>query len=360
MARNHLVLPWSLLWLAACGESPTGPGPDPDPDPDPEPSALARCADPAVALETRWQVDNLHDPITSIARSGGTVVVASADGALKIWEVAATGASETRPTYGTPIVDRGVPLGAIATAPGAAIATVDTEGQARVWAADGSVLHPPRALTPTAGALAAIDDDLRWLGAGTAEFGGQLALADLAAGTSTPVTSQLWNATRTHLGRGDRWITAGHWYGCHAFEVRDPRDPAVETGYWDSCRGAGGPQLVGWFRDLAVAADGDELVAAGDQFIATFALDGLARGPLATAMPDVVLQRVARLDADRLAITLATRGETSELTWWSLDDLTVRRTVTIPAAVDMTVDPGRGLVITASAGGLLRGHACAE
>lgn len=346
----------SLLPLAIVGCTDA----DPPPDPDAMPSALARCADPAVPLAQRWQVDNLHDPITSIARTGRTVVVATADGALKTWQIAAAGATETRPLYGEPIVDQGVALGALAAGPGAAVVGIDVAGQARVWSADGAELAPSRALVPTAGTLVATDDQLRWLVGGTDAFAGELMIADLATGAIRgPLPTQLWHATAAHLGRGDRWITVGEWYGCPAIDVRDPRTPDVEVGYWDACRGAGATMQTGWFRALAVDAGATSVIAVGDQLLATFALGSIASGPTAIATSDTRFDRVARLDGDGLAITLAQRGDASELTWWSLDDLTVRRTATIPTAVDVAVDAEAGLVIAASRDGLLRGYACA-
>ncbi len=353
------LAPLALAPLALVGC--TDAAPPPPIDPETEPSALAGCADPAVAVAQRWQVDNLHDPITSIARTGRTVVVATSDGAVKTWEIAAAGATETRPLYGEPIVDQGVALGALAAGPGAGIAGVDVEGQGRVWMADGAEVVPARALVPAAGALVAVDDQLRWLVGGTEAFAGDLTIAELATGAIRgPLPTQLWHASAAHLGRGDRWVTVGDWYGCPAIDVRDPRAPEVEVGYWDACRGDGGSMQGGWFHAVAVDAAATTAIAVGDQLVATFALGAVGAGPTATATTDVRIDRVARLDGDGLAITLAQRGDASELTWWSLADLTVRRTETITAAVDIAVDPEAGLVIAASADGLLRGYACAE
>ena len=354
--RSSLTVAVVLAAAGGCvdGEPPTDP-------PLPTPSALARCADPAVALEERWLVDNLHDPITAIARTGRTVVVASADGALKVWQTSAAGAAETRPTYGTPIVDEGTALGAIAAGPDGAIAGVDVDGQARLWRVDGSELAPARAMLPAAGSLVAIDYQRRWMVAGTRDFAGDLTIADLDAGTRVgPVQTILWGVTATHLGGDDRWVSAGHWYGCPALELRDPRAPEAALASWDACRDAVGAQHTGWFRALAVDDTATEALVVGDNLLATFTLASLDDGPTALATTDVRLDRVVRLDGDRLAITLAARGDASELTWWSLDDLTARRTVTIPAAVDLVVDAEAGLLVAASADGLLRGYACGE
>ena len=351
---TSFVLAAGLTLGAACTE---GAGPPGQP-PVGTPSALARCADPAVALTTRWEVDNLHDPITSIARTGTTVVVASADGALKIWETGAGGAAERRPTYGDPIVQAGVALSAIAAGAEATVASVDVEGRARLWSAGGAELRAPMALLAGAGALIAFDEQRRWLVGGTAGFAGELAIADLASGAvHAPVATQLWHATAAQL-TGDRWITAGDWYNCPAIDVRAPSAPDAELAYWDNCRSDTGTDAEGWFRALAVDASGTELLAAGDQLLATFALASVAGGPTAIAATDVRIDRVGRLDGDRLAISFATRGEVSELTWWSLADLTARRTATIAAAVDVAIDPELGLIVAASADGILRGYTC--
>jgi hypothetical protein len=140
---THLVrwlsraLPCVAVVTAACTE----PAPEPPPEPPPlRTSPLAACADPAVALTPRWQVDNLHAPVTAIATSGATLVVGSADGAVKLWHLSTTGAIERRPGYGTPLREAGTTVAALAATADGALAAVDLDGAAAAWRLDGTPL----------------------------------------------------------------------------------------------------------------------------------------------------------------------------------------------------------------------------
>src|SRR5687767_8199779 len=103
----------SLLSLIACGATP-GADDTSDDDPDPDAGALGpgldRCADDGVALEELWSVSNLHGEIVSIAVApDGTVVLGTADGALKQWDVGVDAGDAplegSRPSYGDPLND---------------------------------------------------------------------------------------------------------------------------------------------------------------------------------------------------------------------------------------------------------------
>ena len=349
----------AVLLAAACTESTTTP---PPPPPGPDPSPLARCADPAVALDERWQVDNIHAPITALTSHRGTVVVGSADGAVKLWNLSAAGATAVRPGYGEPLTLTGVAAGALATSPDGAVAAVDVEGGTTAWALDGGELMPRRALLPTAGDLVALADDGATLLAGTAEFAGDLQVLDLLAGTATALPTDLWHVEAARA-TGTRWVTAGEWYGCVGVEIRDALAPATRIAMWDACRGTNGTNVQGRFHALALDAAGTSAVVVGDGLIARFDLADLAAGPVAQTATDLRLDRVVRLDGDNVVVTLGHRGATAELTWWSLDTLQPLRTATlaaIPEIVDLVVEPVTGVAVTAATDGTLRGHVCAE
>lgn len=349
----------AFLLAAACTESTT---PPPPPPPVPDPSPLARCADPAVALDQRWQVDNVHTPITALTSHRGTVVVGSADGAVKLWNLSAAGATAVRPGYGEPLTLEGAAVGALATSPDGAVAAVDVEGGTTAWALDGGELMPRRALLPAAGALVALADDGATLIAGTAEFAGDLSVLDLLAGTATPLPTDLWFVEAARA-TGTRWVTAGEWYGCVGVELRDATAPETRIAMWDACRGTNGTNAQGRFHALALDAAGTSAVVVGDGLIARFDLADLAAGPVAQTATDLRLDRVVRLDGDNVVVTLGHRGAAAELTWWSLDTLQPLRTAAlaaIPETIDLVVEPVTGVAVTAAADGTLRGHVCAE
>ncbi|MBK9034848.1 MAG: hypothetical protein IPL61_26895 [Myxococcales bacterium] len=338
----------------ACTDAAAPPPPPPVP-----PSPLARCADPAVAVTTRWRVDNVHAPITALAGAGASFVIASADGAVKPWHLSAAGATAVRPGYGEPLATSGVATAALTATADGTVAAIDVEGGASTWIVAAGALGPRQALLPAAGVAAALDDDGRWLAGATDSFAGDLTLVELATGARVgPLTTTLWHAAAARLAPGDRWLTVGEWYGCPAIERRDLADPTAAAVAWDTCNGAGGGLAQGWFRSLATDPSGASVVAAGDQLIARFDSDQLAAGPRALATTDVRIDRVLRLDGDGLAVTLAQRGDGAELTWWTLADLRPVRTEPIAAAVDIAIEPTTGVIVAASADGLVRGYAC--
>ena len=358
---THLVrwlsraLPCVAVVTAACTE----PAPEPPPEPPPpRTSPLAACADPAVALTPRWQVDNLHAPVTAIATSGATLVVGSADGAVKLWHLSTTGAIERRPGYGTPLREAGPTVATLAATADGALAAVDQGGAATAWRLDGTPLGgaatavPGRpvgaALAPGGELLAVAGDDLRT----------QLTVVDLTAGTATAATpTWLWHTT-TAAVTTERVVAVGDWYGCPAIETR-PRGDLTANRYWDDCNGAGGALRQGWFRALALTADGRGAIAAGDRLLARFDLDDLTAGPRAVATVDVDLRRVVLLEADGLLVTLGGTGDGTALTWWRLDDLVPVRTEPVEADVDLAVEPTTGVAILVAASGVITGLACA-
>ena len=358
---THLVrwlsraLPCVAVVTAACTE----PAPEPPPEPPPpRTSPLAACADPAVALTPRWQVDNLHAPVTAIATSGATLVVGSADGAVKLWHLSTTGAIERRPGYGTPLREAGTTVAALAATADGALAAVDLDGAAAAWRLDGTPLGGADFAVRSRPLGAALDPSASILAIAAEDPRAQLAVFDVAAGTARPASpTWLWHTT-TAAVTAERVVAVGDWYGCPAIEAR-PRGELTTTFYWDDCNGAGGTNRQGWFRALAVTADGRGAIAAGDRVLARFDLDDLTAGPRAVATVDVDLRRVVILEADGLLVTLGGTGDGTALTWWRLDDLVPVRTEPVEADVDLAVEPTTGVAILVAASGVITGLACA-
>jgi hypothetical protein len=329
----------------------------PDGPPPGTPTALARCADPARPITPAWEVDNIRTPLLALTQLGSTIVVASGDGAVKTWVLDGAG-SPSDPAYGTPFVDDGDVVTALAAGAGA-IAGLDGNGWSRLWSTTGAVLHPPLALTPAAGTYVAVDEHQRWI-AGGSEVSGGPSVANLETGVvDGPLATEMWNVTDAVSGHGGRLVTVGHWYGCPAIEHRDPREPGRVLGYWDGCRGA--LAATGWLRAVALDPYATTAIAVGDGLVMRFDLSNLAAGPVAVA------ETTARLDAvqwsadDEVAITLGTDPDGgSTLTAWTTDDLVARRAIDVPAAIGLSVDRTTGLLITARADGMVRADRCGE
>ena len=349
------ALPSVAILTVACTE------PDPDQPPEPPPprtSPLAACADPAVALTARWQVDNLHAPVTAVATSGATLVVGSADGAVKLWHLSTTGAVERRPGYGTPLREAGPTVATLAATADGALAAVDQGGAAAAWRLDGTPLGGAAAAAPGRAVGAALAPGAALLAIASDDAQTQLTVVDLTAGTATPARpTWLWHTTAAAV-TPQRVVAVGDWYGCPAIETR-PRGDLTATVYWDDCNGTGGAFRTGWFRALALTADGRGAIAAGDRMLARFDLDDLTAGPRAVAPVDVDLRRVVVLEADGLVVTLGGAGDATALTWWRLDDLVAVRTEPVAADVDLAVEPTTGVAILVAASGLITGLACA-
>jgi hypothetical protein len=363
----------AIVLCAACGGGNPDPGDDVvgddvvGDDTPPEPTALARCADPALPIDQAWEVDNIRAPLHAQTQLGSTILVTSADGAVKTWNLPATGGAPSAPGYGTPFVDEGDPVSAVGFTPPSgvdAFVGLDALGRAHVWSPTGAVLAEPVALLPDAlpgtGAFVAIDKDATWI-AGGSSTGTPLAVADLATGEVTPLVTEMWNVAAATIA-GDKLITVGHWYGAAAIEVRDLADPATVLAYWDGAHTADGAFFSGWIRAVAVDAGGTTAITVGDGLYLRFDLANVAAGPTADLMlPDDHFEHLVWSEADDVAIALGPRGETeSALTVFSTLEDRVTRSVPVPAAIGLSADAEAALVVMARADGMVRGVHCGE
>src|SRR5688572_14687825 len=118
-----------LLFAAACGTDGGQDDPPIDPPIDTEPSAIERCLSSGGSLRQLWATSNQHGPVTSIAVGGSTIVLGSADGSVKQWDV-----DGSSPSYGTPFLDdTGVVVDAIAFSSDGQVLGADREGRLSEW-----------------------------------------------------------------------------------------------------------------------------------------------------------------------------------------------------------------------------------
>lgn len=283
--RSLLLCSALLVPAAACGDPAPDAGPDAgDPAADGAPGsavALDRCAEDGVALEVAWNVDNLHpDTVAMTLLPDGTVVLASADGAVKQWSIGTSADAAPlpggRPAYGEPLTDVGTAVRALgASADGARVLGGDAAGALRQWTVSDAGALPARSLgaaplTAVAGVpgggIAVADDS----------FGGAMRVVapDDAGGDGGDVLqTALWGVT-TLLADGDDLFTAGHDYGMAAVERRHAAFPHEPADAWDTLA------TPGWVRALARSTDG-RLAVGGDGYVVVLAADDLAAGPVA-------------------------------------------------------------------------------
>jgi hypothetical protein len=359
MRNLGLILAWTIA-LSGCATDDDPPIDPPPPPPPPQPTALAACADPATPMTTAWQVDNLHAPITAMTRTDRTVVLASEDGFVKTWILPADGgAPSDEPVYGTPLLIEGTRFDAVAAAP-SAIAGIDAGGRAFLWDPAGGALRDPIDMMSSAGTFVAVDEHLRWLVGGTADFAGGLTITALDGGTPQgPLETTLWGAQAAAIGHGGVWAIAGDWYGCPALELRDPRDPATVTAYWDACHWDGPMINSGSLRDVEIDPYATSAIAVGDGVFTRFDLAAIAPGPTTLTQIEARLDDVVWLHGDDLAITLGPGGDgLSSLGVWSLDG-ELLRSETIEASAGLDVDLAAGTILTAGVDGQLSARRCA-
>src|SRR5262249_11299735 len=97
-------------------------------------AGLDRCADGTAPLSLLWSVDNLHGEIVSMSTVApdGTIVLGTADGAVKQWALGTSTATSPlaggRPSYGEPFTESGQPARALALGLGDASVLAGDDG----------------------------------------------------------------------------------------------------------------------------------------------------------------------------------------------------------------------------------------
>jgi hypothetical protein len=349
---SRRLLP-ALLLAAACGapasDDADDDGASPDAGIDPARTSLDACA-PGSSLELLWDVDNLHDDIRAMAIApDGTVVLGTADGAVKQWSLGADPDAAPlpggRPSYGTPFTDAGAVPRALAIAPDGASVVAGTEAVGvHAWslpAADdlGSIAlkgSPITAIAARATGEVVIADD---------SFGGAMRVVSIDGGQLTaPFETTLWGVT-SFATRAKALFVAGHDYGMAAIERRDLTAPELVADVWDTL------EIEGWIRAVAVSRDGAWVATAGDGHVLVLAAADLAAGPVARA--EIASRSIAFTAGGRVAyatdtaVVLAPRA---------LDGEIASVPVTSPVAIG--VDPSGERLVVASTDGHLRAYTC--
>jgi hypothetical protein len=374
--RIRLATPALLLLTAlaaACGGTGDDPGDDvvgddvPGDDEPPPPTSLARCADPAMPIGEAWEVDNIRAPLTELTAIDRTLLLSSEDGAVKTWILpeGGTDGAPTTPHYGTPFVDDGAVMPALAAAgegSDRAFAGLDVNGRAHVWTTAGQSAMEQLDLVTAPGSFVALDGERRWIAGGADLLSGGGFVADLATREVTgPLETLMWNTAAAAFTGDGMLVTVGHNYGCPAIELRDPADPAEAVAYWDGCHWEGEMLNTGWLRAVAVSPDGREAVAVGDGLYARFSLDptALAAGPTAYVLGETQYSHVAWSAGDDLAFALGLESAAeSTIDVWSTATDTLARGTIVPAAVGIALDPASAVLVTARGDGMVRGDRC--
>ena len=337
-----LALVLSFPFVMACGGAA-----DDDDDLPPPTTGLDRC----TGLAPLWDVSNLHGEIVSMTIAGdGTVVLGTADGAVKTWSIGADAGSAPlaggRPSYGDPLTELGAPARALAlgTASGSLLAA-DDGAAIREWtlpeASPGRAVQldgsPSTALVARSATEVIVAD---------ADFAGRMRVVDLDTGVAgAEFATTLWGVSAFE-GAGASFYVVGHNYDMAAVERRTLAEPEAVADLWDP------HTLPGPIAAAAVSADGAWLVTGGEGHVLVFDANDLAAGPVATATvtaADVAITRsgahvAAALDG---RVALFTRDLAAEVA-----------SIEVPSPVAVGIDPSGERLIVASADGRLRAFGC--
>jgi WD40 repeat protein len=358
IASHRLVVPAFVSIVAACGGGPLGGDDLPDAG-ELARDGLDRCADDGVRLELVWSVDNLHDAIVSMAVApDGTVVLGTADGVVKQWDVGVDAGDaprdDGRPGYGSPLSDEpGPAVRALAIGTGGDVVVGgDDDGGLRRWhvpGADliGAVPLDSGSVTAVAAASAGqvvVADD---------RFGGGIRVVDLATGgTGSVFQTALWGVT-TLAVQGDALYTAGHDYGLAAVERRVLAAPVDPVDTWDAFV-VDPASRYGWTHAVAVTRDGAWVAAAGERFVVILAADDLAAGPVTELALDDGAHAIAFTPSGR-HVAFATPAGVSLRT----RDLAVEvAAAELPGVTAVALDPSGDRLLVGAADGRLRAYAC--
>jgi cytochrome c len=313
-------------------------------DPPRNVSALERCVLDGGSLKELWSVSNQHGPVRSIV-AGSLVVLGGADGSVKQWSV-----DGDEPAYGKPFTTAGAPVAAMALSADAHILAATEQGQVAEWRlADAASARTTTIADAQLSALAVSGDAAQ---AVTGTTSGDLIAVTRATGAMTPLVTDLWGVSSVGFAAGDRLYTAGHWYGTPQLERRIAIEPNVALDVW-SDRGR-----TGHVRSFGVDDKATLVAAGGDGFVATFAPDALAAGPLAitevadhTAVGTVVLPGAA---------LIVTAGSEGTLRVWSAESAAPIATLSIAPPIGIAADTAGTRLFTSGADGRLHAFGCAN
>lgn len=331
-----------LLVCAACGTNPSnGGGGDDVVDPPVTMSALERCVEGGGSLAELWSAGNQHGPVTSIV-AGALVVLGSQDGSVKQWTV-----DGDEPSYGLPFTRAGAPVAAMALSAEHILAATE-QGEVAEWKlSDASAARTTTIADSELSALAVSRDATR---AVTGTTTGQSVVIDRATGATTPLESTLWGVHAISFAAGEHLFTAGHWYGAPQVERRAADAPIAVVDEWSD------RQRQAHVRAVATDADATLLVAAGDGFVATFAPDQLAAGPIAiTELAEHAAVGALVLPGGTLFVTAGSEGT---LRVWNAKTAALVATLPIAAPIGVAADTAGTRLYTSGPDGRLHAYGC--
>jgi hypothetical protein len=269
-------------------------------------------------------------------------VLGSQDGSVKQWTV-----DGDEPSYGLPFTRAGAPVAAMALSAEHILAATQ-QGDVAEWKlADASAARTTTIADSELSALAVSGDATR---AVTGTTTGQSVMIDRATGATTPLESTLWGVSSIGFAGGNHLFTAGHWYGAPQIERRAADAPIAVVDEWSD------RQRQANVRAIATDVDATLLVAAGDGFVATFAPDQLAAGPLAiTELADHAAVGAVVLPGGALFVTAGSEGT---LRVWNGKTAALVATLPIAAPIGVAADTEGTRLYTSGPDGRLHAYGC--
>lgn len=328
-----------LVMIAACGTDGSG-GEPPIPT---ELSAIERCLADGGSVRQLWATSNQRGPVTSIAVAGSTIVLGSADGSVKQWDV-----DGSSPSYGTPLLDEtDIGVDAVAFSSDGLVLGVDRLGRFNEWRlSDGRAM---RTIPISDAPLEVVAVSEHGEQAAVAR-GAEIQTIDRATGVvSTALPTTLWGVSSVVYGHGGVLFTAGHWYGVPMIERREMSAPAEVIEAWADMG------MTAHVNAIAIDPYVTRMAAGGDDFVAVLAPKALESS--ATIVRDAPGHRA--IDVALLGLgVFATAGQEGTLRLWSATTAEPIAMLEIPEPVGLGVDARGETVFTAGPDGMLRAFGC--
>lgn len=329
-----------FVLVAACGTD--GSQVDPPGNPPTEPSAIERCLAEGGSLRQLWATSNQHGPVTSIAVGGSTIVLGSADGSVKQWDV-----DGSSPSYGTPFVDdTGIGVDAVAFSSDGHVLGVDRSGRFNEWRLSDA--RAMRTIPIADGPLEAVAVSEHAEQAAVAR-GAEIQTIDRDNGAvSAPLPTTLWGVTSIVYGHGGVMFTAGHSYGVRMIERRAVAEPEDVIERWSD-------RVIATVQAVAIDPYVTRMAAVGTDFVAVLEPKALESG-------ETIVREVAGHQAVDVALlglhVFATAGQEGTLRLWSATTAEPLAMLEIPEPVGLGVDDRGETVFTAGPDGMLRAFGC--
>lgn len=335
---------WFCLVLLGCGGTQPS-GDDVVVGDDAPPSALStleRCALDGKPLHEVFSVGNQHGPVSSIV-GGALIVLGSDDGSVKQWTV-----DGDEPNYGKPFTTAGAPVKALAFSSDQHILAANTNGEIAEWKLVDATAARTNTIADIMPTAIAVSDDAARVMVGT--LTGQTFAVDRATGATTQLQSTLWGVDAVAFGKTNRLLTAGHFYSTPMIERRAADAPTTVVDSWND------KERTGHVRALAFDGEATTIAAAGDHFIAVFASDQLAAGPVAIREAgEHMAVGATMLPGGAL---FATAGAEGTVKLWKTASAELVTTLQIPTPIGIASDSAGTRLYTSGPDGRLHAFGC--